>query len=117
MDVPEDDQDVQVQRASADLLADFQAALKPFLWKTTAAGNQRIRQRVRVRETDRLVALVLVHAFQLRSPANAGASWNLSKSSPSSSILIWTSFCPFLQMPSLRTSDRRLLRRLHTLSC
>jgi len=59
MDVPEEEHDVQLQRASADLLADFTNSLVPFLWKTTAIGKKKkIRQRVRRRETGRLVALV-----------------------------------------------------------
>ena len=58
MDAPEDDQDVKLQRASHELLADLQTSLDPFLWKLTPLGKKRIRRRVRVRETDRLVALV-----------------------------------------------------------
>jgi hypothetical protein len=58
MDAPEDDQDVKLQRASHELLADLQASLDPFLWKSTRSGKRKIRRRVRVRETDRLVALV-----------------------------------------------------------
>jgi hypothetical protein len=58
MDAPEEDQEVKLQRASQDLLADLQQSLDPFLWKTTASGKRKIRRMVRVRETDRLVALV-----------------------------------------------------------
>lgn len=58
MDAAEDDQDVKLQRASADLLADFQNSLNPFLWKTTKSGKTRIRDRVRVRDTARLVNLL-----------------------------------------------------------
>jgi hypothetical protein len=63
MDAPEDDQDVKLQRASHELLADLQTSLDLFLWKITPLGKRRIRRRVRVRETDRLVALVLSPAF------------------------------------------------------
>ncbi len=58
MDAPEDEQDIQLQRSSPELLADLQSSLKPFLWKTTKSGKTQIRKRVRVRETDRLVNLV-----------------------------------------------------------
>ncbi|RFU24945.1 hypothetical protein B7463_g11392, partial [Scytalidium lignicola] len=58
MDAAEEEQDVKLQRASADLIADFQNSLQPFLWKTTADGKLHIRRRVRSRETDRLVALL-----------------------------------------------------------
>jgi hypothetical protein len=58
MDVVEEDQDVQLQRASSDLLADFESSLQPFLWKTLENGKLKIRRKVRARETDRLVALV-----------------------------------------------------------
>ncbi|KAG0649301.1 Tubulin-folding cofactor D [Hyphodiscus hymeniophilus] len=58
MDAPEDDQDVKLQRASHELLADLGASLNPFLWKRTQSGRRKIRRRVRVREADRLVALL-----------------------------------------------------------
>ena len=58
MDAAEEEQDVQVQKHSANLLADFDASLKPFLWRTLKAGKLRIRRRVRVKETDRLLRLV-----------------------------------------------------------
>lgn len=62
MDAPED-ADLQVQRASPDLIADLHASLEPFLWRTepsaiTNVKQRRIRRRVRARETDRIVALV-----------------------------------------------------------
>lgn len=58
MDAPEDDRDIKLQRVSADLLADLDSSLKPFLWKTTSSGSAKVRRRVRVRATDRLVVLV-----------------------------------------------------------
>ncbi|KAE8442213.1 hypothetical protein EG329_003742 [Mollisiaceae sp. DMI_Dod_QoI] len=58
MDAAEDDQDVKLERASADLLADFQSSLQPFLWKNTKSGRKQIRNRVRVRDTARLVNLL-----------------------------------------------------------
>jgi len=68
MDAPED-ADLQVQRASPDLIADLHASLEPFLWRiesgtgnpnpnASAKQQRRIRRRVRARETDRIVALV-----------------------------------------------------------
>lgn len=58
MDAAEEDQDVRLQRASADLLVDFEKSLDAFIWKTTTNGQKRIRKQVRDRETTRLVALV-----------------------------------------------------------
>ena len=58
MDATEDEGDVKLQRASADLLADLQRSLHPFLWQKLPSGAERIRRRVRIRERDRLVALV-----------------------------------------------------------
>ncbi|TVY41842.1 Tubulin-specific chaperone D [Lachnellula occidentalis] len=58
MDAPDDDRDIKLQRASADLLADLESSLKPFLWKTTSSGKAKVRRRVRVRATDRLVDLL-----------------------------------------------------------
>ena len=58
MDAPENEQDIQLQRSSPELLADLQSSLRSFLWKTTKLGKIQIRKRVRVRETDRLVNLV-----------------------------------------------------------
>ena len=71
MDAAEDDRDLQVQRASPELLADLQASLPPFLWRTRSlpsGQNNKIRRMVRVKETDRIVALVspLAH-FQGRA--------------------------------------------------
>lgn len=58
MDAAADEQDVTLQRASADLLADLTQSLTPFLWRQSPQGGLRIRKRVRARETDRIVALV-----------------------------------------------------------
>lgn len=58
MDAPDDDQDIRVQKASADLLADLEGSLEDFLWKKSASGKAQIRRMVRVKEGDRLVALM-----------------------------------------------------------
>ncbi|KAI2620005.1 tubulin folding cofactor D C terminal-domain-containing protein [Hypoxylon sp. NC1633] len=55
MDAPEQDRDVYIQKYSADLLADFDRSLKPFLRKP----NGQLRKRVRMRETARLISHVL----------------------------------------------------------
>ncbi len=52
------EQDVVLQRASADLIADLETSLKPFLWKTSKSGELKIRRRVRWRDLGRLEALV-----------------------------------------------------------
>lgn len=57
MDAAEEERDVQLQRDSADLLLDFKTSLHPFLW-SCKDGKQRVRRRVRVQETERLIALV-----------------------------------------------------------
>lgn len=57
-DASEEDRDVQLQRASADLIADFGASLEPFLYRTNEDGTKKIRRRVRTRETERLIGLV-----------------------------------------------------------
>ncbi|KAG9241211.1 tubulin folding cofactor D C terminal-domain-containing protein [Calycina marina] len=62
MDVPED-ADLQVQRASPDLIVDLHISLEPFLWRTDTAApagvrTRRVRRRVRAREADRIVALL-----------------------------------------------------------
>lgn len=57
MDVAEEERDVQLQRASADLISDFKTSLHPFL-RSNKDGKQRVRRRVRALETDRLIALV-----------------------------------------------------------
>lgn len=58
MDAAEDDCDVQLQRYSADLIADFKASIGPFLYRNNPDGSRKIRRRVRTRETDRLIGLV-----------------------------------------------------------
>lgn len=58
MDVAEEERDVQLQRASADLLLDFKTSLEPFLWSRDQNGKKRIRKRVRYQEAERLKDLV-----------------------------------------------------------
>ena len=58
MDVAEKEQDVLLQGSAPTLLADLQRSLKPFLWNPSG----KIRKRVRVKETDRLVNLVGTHS-------------------------------------------------------
>ncbi|KAI1805259.1 tubulin folding cofactor D C terminal-domain-containing protein [Daldinia bambusicola] len=55
MDAPEQDRDVVIQKYSLDLIADFDRSLIPFLKKP----NGQLRRRVRMRETARLMSLVL----------------------------------------------------------
>ncbi|KAI1651348.1 tubulin folding cofactor D C terminal-domain-containing protein [Daldinia loculata] len=55
MDAPEQDRDVIIQKYSLDLVADFDRSLIPFLKKS----NGQLRRRVRMRETSRLMSLVL----------------------------------------------------------
>lgn len=55
MDAPEYDQDVYIQKFSADLIADFDRSLTLFLKKP----NGQLRRRVRMRETARLMSQVL----------------------------------------------------------
>ncbi|KAM3065340.1 hypothetical protein ACMFMG_011536 [Clarireedia jacksonii] len=57
MDAPELEEDVRVQRNSAQLLADFEQSLNPFLYNTTA-DNALLRRRVRISDTERLVSLL-----------------------------------------------------------
>jgi hypothetical protein len=60
-----EDADLQVQRTSPALLAEIRDSLEPFLWrvdqcKDGSGGRRlRIRRRVRTKETDRVVALVI----------------------------------------------------------
>jgi tubulin-specific chaperone D len=54
MDETELDRDIVIQRYSADLIADFDRSLEPFLRKP----NRELRTRVRERETSRLVSQV-----------------------------------------------------------
>ncbi|KAI5868583.1 tubulin folding cofactor D C terminal-domain-containing protein [Durotheca rogersii] len=55
MDAPEQDKDIVIQKFSADLAADLDRSLAPFLRKP----NGQLRRRVRMRETARLVSNVL----------------------------------------------------------
>ncbi|KAI1386305.1 tubulin folding cofactor D C terminal-domain-containing protein [Hypoxylon trugodes] len=55
MDAPEHDRDALIQKLSADLIADFDQSLTPFLKKP----NGQLRRRVRMRETARLMSHVL----------------------------------------------------------
>lgn len=68
MDAPEDEKDVVLERQSADLLADLERSLRPFLWRTVPGKQQceDIRRKVRVRDADRLVNLVCHHFHSLR---------------------------------------------------
>lgn len=55
-DAPEEDLDIKLQTVSKDLIADFDARLRPFLRK--ADGSGRVRSRVRAREVSHLVSNV-----------------------------------------------------------
>ncbi|KAI0014306.1 tubulin folding cofactor D C terminal-domain-containing protein [Xylariaceae sp. FL0662B] len=55
MDAPDQDRDIVIQRNSADLIADFDRSLEPFLRKP----NVQLRRRVRTRESSRLISQVL----------------------------------------------------------
>ncbi|KAK4099368.1 hypothetical protein N658DRAFT_430041 [Parathielavia hyrcaniae] len=59
MDAPEEDLDIKLQRISADLIAEFDKSLGPFLRKQDGAGRSAVRSRVRTRETERLVSSLL----------------------------------------------------------
>ncbi|QSZ29950.1 hypothetical protein DSL72_004468 [Monilinia vaccinii-corymbosi] len=56
MDAAEDDRDILLQRESGELLEDFEKSLHPFLYNVT--NNARLRRRVRIKETERLTALL-----------------------------------------------------------
>ncbi|KAI9742776.1 MAG: hypothetical protein M1818_003505 [Claussenomyces sp. TS43310] len=58
MDAKDDEGDVQLQRASSELLSDFENSAHPFFWTKLADGTLRVRRRVPLRETNRLVALL-----------------------------------------------------------
>jgi tubulin-specific chaperone D len=58
METAGEEQEIRLQRASADLLADLERSLRPFLWRTPANGESRIRRKVRFREIRRLLTLV-----------------------------------------------------------
>ncbi|KAI1630961.1 tubulin folding cofactor D C terminal-domain-containing protein [Biscogniauxia mediterranea] len=55
MDATDQDRDIVIQKSSADLIADFDRSLGPFLRKP----NGQLRRRVRVRETSRLTSQLL----------------------------------------------------------
>jgi hypothetical protein len=61
MDAPEEDLDIKLQKISADLIADFDKSLGPFLRKQDGAGRWTVRSRVRTRETERLISSVSTH--------------------------------------------------------
>ena len=58
MDAAEDDRDIKLQKLSVDFIAEFDKALTPFLRKPDGAGGSRLRSRVRVHETARLISTV-----------------------------------------------------------
>lgn len=62
-DAPEEDKDVVLQRSSAESLRDVKDSLEGFLWTTTKSGGRKIRRRVRVKDTDRLVNLVCAYSI------------------------------------------------------
>ncbi|KAI9724156.1 MAG: hypothetical protein M1812_000875 [Candelaria pacifica] len=57
-----DDRDVKLQRASADLLADFQRSLPKLLWHSSKSSDsiarRRVRQRMRRKDVDSMVKLL-----------------------------------------------------------
>lgn len=58
-DAPEEDLDIKLQTVSKDLIAEFDARLRPFLRK--ADGSGRVRSRVRAREVSHLMSNVGQH--------------------------------------------------------
>ncbi|KAL5348414.1 hypothetical protein ACLOAV_006897 [Pseudogymnoascus australis] len=58
MDAAEDDRDIKLQKQSSAFIGDFELALHPFLYRTTADGIPKVRRNVRAREADRLVGLL-----------------------------------------------------------
>lgn len=67
MDVAADEKDVRLQKASAELIADLDTSLKPFLWRTDEAGVLSLRRNVHTRELGRLINLVGVITNQTHS--------------------------------------------------
>ncbi|KAJ2905436.1 hypothetical protein MKZ38_005534 [Zalerion maritima] len=59
MDATDEEQDIQLQKISADLIVDFDRSLTPFLRKQDGSGGTRLRSRVRAREANRLVNSLL----------------------------------------------------------
>lgn len=58
MDAPED-RDVKLQRASTDLLADFEVSIQRYLWSTrTKTTDLTARRFVSQKKTDTLIKLV-----------------------------------------------------------
>lgn len=55
-DAPEEDLDIKLQTVSKDLIADFDARLRPFLRREDGSG--RVRSRVRAREVSYLMSNV-----------------------------------------------------------
>ena len=63
MDAPEEDLDIKLQKISADLIADLDKSLGPFLrtpkqQQQQHDGKKPVRSRVRTRETERLISTV-----------------------------------------------------------
>ncbi|TQS38409.1 hypothetical protein Golomagni_01085 [Golovinomyces magnicellulatus] len=58
MDVTDEEQDVKLQRASAELLSDLTGSLHPLLWKTTKNGSTKPRARVRERDLSRILSMI-----------------------------------------------------------
>jgi len=65
MDAPEEDLDIKLQKISADLIADFDRSLVPYLRKSDGAGGTVVRSRVRSSETARLVSTVGISATRV----------------------------------------------------
>lgn len=71
MDAP-DDRDIKLQRASGDLIKEFETRLPPLLWKSQAQGNNgragKVPHRwVQATKTDRLISLVRISPVFLSS--------------------------------------------------
>ncbi|RKF65580.1 Tubulin-specific chaperone D [Golovinomyces cichoracearum] len=58
MDITEEEQDVKLQRASAELLSDITNSLHPLLWKTAKSGSTKLRARVRERDLSRILSMI-----------------------------------------------------------
>ena len=87
MDAADDDKDVRLQRESGELLEDFEKSLHPFLYNVTNKGQ--LRRRVRIRETDRLTALVWIlspskhHLLKFHIARQLPRASSTSRSTPS----------------------------------
>lgn len=64
MDAAEEDQDIRLQKLAADLIADLDRSLPGYLRKADGAGGTRLRSRVRIWETHRLVGSVRPSHFR-----------------------------------------------------